>query len=136
MIQIYKNLETKWFRLPQQLRFLLVGGFNTVLAYVLFMLFVAILQIPYQLSLIIQYILTVNISIFTMRYYVFRSHGSIGKEYFKAWNTYLSMLIFNYVFLYFFIDIFNINVLFSQAVYVIISTIITFCLHKYYSFRQ
>ena len=136
MIQIYKNLETKWFSFPQQLRFLLVGGFNTVLAYILFILFIAALRIPYQIGLIIQYILTVNISIFTMRYYVFRSHGSIGKEYVKAWNTYLSMLIFNYVFLYFFIDIFNINVLFSQAVYVIISTIITFCLHKYYSFRQ
>ena len=136
MIQIYKNLETKWFSFPQQLRFLLVGGFNTVWAYILFILFIAVLRIPYQIGLIIQYILTVNISIFTMRYYVFRSHGSIGKEYFKAWNTYLSMLIFNYVFLYFFIDIFNINVLFSQAVYVIISTIITFCLHKYYSFRQ
>ena len=136
MIQIYKNLETKWFSFPQQLRFLLVGGFNTVWAYILFILFIAVLRIPYQIGLIIQYILTVNISIFTMRYYVFRSHGSLKKEYLKAWNTYLSMLIFNYVFLYFLIEIFNINVLFSQAVYVIISTIITFCLHKYYSFRQ
>ena len=136
MKDFYSQTRKLWFHLPQKIRFLLVGGFNTVLAYVLFILFIAALRIPYQIGLIIQYILTVNISIFTMRYYVFRSHGSLKKEYLKAWNTYLSMLIFNYVFLYFLIDIFNINVLFSQAVYVIISTIITFCLHKYYSFRQ
>lgn len=136
MIRFYKDIETQWFTLPQQLRFLLVGGFNTFLSYVLFILFVAVLQISYQLSLIIQYILTVNLSIFSMRYYVFRSQRPLGKEYFKAWNTYLSMLIFNYVFLYFCIDILNVNVLLSQTIYVIISTIITFCLHKHYSFRQ
>ena len=136
MIQIYKNLKNKWFALPQRLRFFFFFGFNTILAYILFTLFVIGLQIPYKLSLIITYILTVNLSIFSMRYYVFCSQGSLGKEYIKAWNSYLAVLIFNYVFLYFLIDILNINILLSQAVYIIISTIITFCLHKYYSFRQ
>lgn len=64
MIKLYRQIENRWFGLPQKIRFLLVGGFNTFLAYLLFVLFVAILQIPYRLSLIIQYILTVNISIF------------------------------------------------------------------------
>lgn len=76
MIKLYRQIENRWFGLPQKIRFLLVGGFNTFLAYLLFVLFVAILQIPYRLSLIIQYILTVNISIFSMRYYVFRSAGN------------------------------------------------------------
>lgn len=64
MIKLYRQIENRWFGLSQKIRFLLVGGFNTFLAYLLFVLFVAILQIPYRLSLIIQYVLTVNISIF------------------------------------------------------------------------
>ena len=58
MIKLYRQIENRWFGLSQKIRFLLVGGFNTFLAYLLFVLFVAILQIPYRLSLIIQYILT------------------------------------------------------------------------------
>ena len=83
MIKLYRKIENRWFGLPQKIRFLLVGGFNTFLAYLLFVLFVAILQIPYRLSLIIQYVLTVNISIFSMRYYVFRSGGNLKDEYFR-----------------------------------------------------
>ena len=32
-IKLYLWAENIWFKLPQKLRFLLVGGFNTVLAY-------------------------------------------------------------------------------------------------------
>ena len=94
MIKLYRQIENRWFGLSQKIRFLLVGGFNTFLAYLLFVLFVAILQIPYRLRLIIQYVLTVNISIFSMRYYVFRSGGNLKDEYFRAWGVYLLMLCF------------------------------------------
>ena len=128
MIKLYRQIETRWFGLPQKIRFLLVGGFNTFLAYLLFVLFVAILQIPYRLSLIIQYILTVNISIFSMRYYVFRSAGNPKDEYFRAWGVYLFMLGFNYVA--------GIDAVISQGIYIVVSTIVIFLLHKNYSFRN
>ena len=47
MIKLYRKIENRWFGLPQKIRFLLVGGFNTFLAYLLFVLFVAILQIRF-----------------------------------------------------------------------------------------
>jgi gtrA-like protein len=136
MIKLYRQIENRWFGLSQKIRFLLVGGFNTFLAYLLFVLFVAILQIPYRLSLIIQYILTVNISIFSMRYYVFRSAGNPKDEYFRAWGVYLFMLGFNYAALFLLIDIAGINAVISQGIYIVVSTIVIFLLHKNYSFRN
>lgn len=136
MINFYRQIENRWFKLPQQIRFLLVGGCNTVLAYLLFIIFVTIMQIPYRLSLIIQYVLTVNISIFSMRYYVFRSRKHLRTEYFRAWRVYLLLLGLNYAFLFLLIDIADINTLISQGIYIVVSTIITFLLHKNYSFRN
>ena len=41
MIKLYRKIENRWFGLPQKIRFLLVGGFNTFLAYLLFVLFIS-----------------------------------------------------------------------------------------------
>ena len=136
MIKHYRHIENHWFKLPQKIRFLLVGGFNTTLAYLLFILFVKGLNIPYKISLITQYIITINISIFSMRYYVFCSQKTLKTEYIRAWATYLFMLCFNYAVLFILIDISGFNVVLSQGIYTIVSTIITFLLHKNFSFRN
>lgn len=136
MIKIYRYIETVWFQINKKIRFLLVGGFNTLLSYLLFILFIEFFKIPYQISLIIQYLITVNISIVTMRYYVFQSLGKAGFEYFKAWGVYLLMLGFNYVFLLCLIDLMGMNVILSQGIYIIISTIITYLLHQNITFKS
>ena len=136
MIKLYRQIENRWFGLPQKIRFLLVGGFNTMLAYLLFILFVEGIKIPYKISLIIQYILTVNISIFSMRHYVFRSAKNLKDEYFRAWGVYLFMLGFNYAVLFLLIDVGGLNVILSQGIYIIVSTVITFLLHQNFSCRS
>lgn len=107
MKNLYFLIENYWFKLPQQLRFVLLGGFNTLLSYLIFVFLIKIATFSYQFSLIAQYLITVNISIFSMRYYVFRSTHSLKTEYSKAWSVYLLMLAFNYLFLYITIDRFR-----------------------------
>lgn len=136
MKNLYFLIENYWFKLPQQLRFVLLGGFNTLLSYLIFVFLIKIAAFSYQFSLIAQYLITVNISIFSMRYYVFRSTHSLKTEYSKAWSVYLLMLALNYLFLYITIDRFQLNILLSQAVYTILSTAITYILHRFYSFRK
>jgi putative flippase GtrA len=88
LIKLYFWVENIWFRFPEKIRFLLVGGFNTVLAYSLLnaldWLFGRINEayalgaspeVVANIALIIQYIITINISVVTMRYYVFHSTG-------------------------------------------------------------
>ena len=141
--QIYYYLERIWFQWPQKLRFLFVGGFNTVFAYLLLnLLNIFFLRLfsenseafSANLALFLQYMISINVSVITMRYYVFRSHGKMLKEWLKAWSVYLFIYLINAPVLTFFIINLNWSVWLAQGVYLIFSTILTFILHKYYSF--
>ena len=135
LFELYFKIEKFWFdKVPEKLRFLLVGGFNTVFAYAVYALLV--LFIPYWLALPVQYFITINVSVATMRYYVFRSQGNILKEFAKAWSVYLSLLVFNMVGLWVLIDILEVNKFLAQALYLCFSTILTYLLHKYFSFNK
>lgn len=136
IINLYKKIENIWFKIPEKLRFLLVGGFNTVFAYAIFAALYELVGLHYNVALTIQYFITVNFSFITMRYYVFRSHGIWKHEYVKAVSVYVAMYFFNAFALNFFVRILGIYPLLGQALYLIISTILTFVLHKYFSFKQ
>lgn len=149
LLKIYFWAESIWFELPEKLRFLLVGGFNTVLAYgilnALDWLF-GYLNIQYQwnfspelianAALLVQYVITINISVATMRYYVFQSNGSWQKEFAKAWSVYIFLYLINAPIMTFLMVVFSLKTWAAQAIYLTFSTICTFLLHKYFSFRQ
>ena len=132
---LYKKIENWWFSFNQKIRFLLVGGFNTVFAYGVFALLLFI-GVPYLPALVIQYIITVNVSVLTMRYYVFRSEGDFLTEYFKACSVYVVMFVFNSVFLSFLVEICKMSELWGQALYLTVSTVLTYLFHKNFSFRR
>lgn len=136
MIELYKKIEQIWFKINQKIRFLLVGGFNTVFAYGVFVGLYQLAGLNYNLALIMQYFITVNVSIFTMRYYVFQSHGNLKAEYVKAGSVYVGMYFFNAFALNFFVIVLNLGPVIGQALYLVVSTIITYILHKYFSFRN
>ena len=134
MPQWYKKIEDIWFKLPQKLRFLLVGGFNTLFCYGLFVLMVALNGISYKAALVVVYIISTNVSIFTQRYYVFHSFGNFKTEYIKAWGVYISVMLINYVAMYLMVDVWAINESIAQAIYTILITIFTYVAHRYFSF--
>lgn len=149
LLKLYCWAEGIWFKLPEKLRFLLVGGFNTVLAYgvlnALDWLF-GYLNEMYQwgyapevvanAALLVQYVITINISVATMRYYVFQSHGSWQKEFAKAWSVYVVLYLINAPIMTFLMVVFSLKTWAAQGIYLIFSTICTFLLHKYFSFRK
>ena len=144
-IKPYLWSENIWFKFPQKLRFLLVGGFNTVFAYAVFFalywLFITLNIWDFDkivisnVALVVQYFITINLSFVTMRYYVFQSHENQKKELLKAWSVYVGLLFINAPVISFLIWL-GIHPLLAQALYLTFSTIITFLLHKYYSFRK
>lgn len=136
MKDIYSKAEKRWFDLPQKIRFLLTGGFNTVISYLLFLLLFEGCRINYNPALIIQYIISINLSILTMRYFVFESRGNFMREYFKAWGAYLLIFLFNLLWLNITDIFFKIYPAASQMVYIILATIITYLAHKHFSFRK
>ena len=143
--KLYFWAENIWFKLPQKLRFLLVGGFNTLFAYCLFSaLYWLFTTFNYwefdkifisNCALFLQYCITINLSFITMRYYVFQSHGNWKTELLKAWSVYIMLYLINAPTISFLIWL-GIHPLVAQALYLIFSTVTTFILHKYYSFRS
>ncbi|MBO5997906.1 MAG: GtrA family protein [Alphaproteobacteria bacterium] len=141
--KLYLWAEKIWFKIPEKTRFVLVGGFNTVFAYLLLNVLNYLFgeYLPYDkkiianIALIIQYAITVNLSFVTMRYYVFQSHGRWQKEYVRALQVYFFIYATNApiisTLMYFGWPLWS-----AQAVYLIFATITTFLLHKYYSFKN
>ena len=137
LFELYFKIENLWFKMvPEKLRFLLVGGFNTVFAYAVYAFLLVVLRLPYLLALVIQYFITVNVSIATMRYYVFRSKGDVIKEFLKAWSVYICLFFANTFGLAFLVEVCKINELWAQGIYLTFSTIVTYILHKYFSFKK
>ena len=108
LIKLYLWAENIWFKLPQKLRFLLVGGFNTVFAYsilaLIYWLFASINAnselgfsqvIVANAALFVQYVISINVSFLTMRYYVFHSRENWKREFIKAWSVYLFLYLIN-----------------------------------------
>ena len=145
IFKLYFWAENIWFRLPQKLRFLLVGGFNTVLSYGIFSALYWLFDkfnlynldkiVISDIALVVQYFITINVSFITMRYYVFQSHGNWKTELLKSWSVYISLLLINAPTISILIWL-GLHPLAAQAVYLTFSTITTFFLHKYYSFRK
>lgn len=152
IVRLYKKAELIWFKLNQKIRFLLVGGFNTATAFIIYYIFLYISSGREQLSLLLMNLININISIATMRYYVFEGTGSFWKEYTKAFSSYIVLYFINMGLLAFFVRVIrlqeslsadnillqipNLNKAVAQICCVIIITCITFFVHKYFSFKK
>jgi len=135
--KIYFYFEKLWFSwVPEKMRFLLVGGFNTVASYLLFLGFYYLFNEAYGAALVAQYLISVNLSILTMRYYVFRSRGNLGAEYTKGLPVYIFMIIINYPWLYVFDKVFGVSAPIAQPIFIVTSAVGTYLLLKYFSFRK
>ena len=152
IVKAYKYIEDIWFKQNEKLRFLLVGGFNTATSFIIYYIFLYLTSGREQLSLFLMNLININISITTMRYYVFRSTGNFLKEYSKAFSSYIVLYFVNMGLLAFFVrvvhiaerlpqnsfllDIPNLNKAVAQICCICIITLMTFFVHKYFSFRK
>lgn len=136
-IKCYKWIEDFWFRVfPEKVRYLLVGGFNTVFALGLYWGLFYLLWEKENLALVCQYIISINVSVLTMRYYVFRSKGNFKAEYLKGVSVYLFVWGANVIGLNFLVQVCKMYPPYAQTLYSAIAMILTYVLHKYFSFRE
>lgn len=128
--------------LPKPFRFLMVGGFNTLFGFGLFTLLIFLLgHEKYQLALTGQYLLGSLVSFFTQKFFVFKKPSdSMGpnkkwlKEYGKAIITWCIAYMFNSLLLKIFIEILTLPTLISQAISIVIVSILTYQLLYRFAF--
>lgn len=119
----------------EQFRFLLVGGVNTVVGYALFVAF-ELLFGQYLLSLYLSYAVAVPLAFFLHRRFTFRVSGTVVADFTRFVGVYLVSLAVNTVVLPALVELLHLPPLVAQAVSVVVTTVISYVGHKWFSFRR
>ncbi len=123
------------FKIPRQIRFLIAGGFNTFLAYLIYVLFCKILGVAaYQIALVLSWSISSVISFSIQKYFVFQSGGSWINEYLKCCMSWLFSYLINSALLEFFVKSLNLNIYPAQIFATGITAMFTYCCLKKYVF--
>ena len=125
-----KNLLNK-----QEIRFLFVGGLNTIVGYGIYAILVYF-QLNYLLANTISTLLGVAHSYLWNRFFTFKSKEKAGKELIKFISVYLLSYILGSFTLFFFKSILNISPYFAGLINLIFTTLISWFGHKNFSFRK
>lgn len=137
ILKLYDATFGLWVKLPETVRYLLVGGFNTLFYYLAFVLFVSFLGEKHaQGSLFVAFIVASFNSYFTMRTYVFLSTGKWRKEYGKCLGTWTVGYFLNAGLLALLMKKMDFDPYLGEFVAIMITTVVTYFLLKYFAFRK
>lgn len=121
----------------QKIRYLIIGGWNTVFGYGVFAVLYFYLSdsIHYLVILSLSYIISITNAYIGYKLFVFRTKGNILKEYFRFYVVYGVSFFINLAILPLLVEILAINIYVAQAMVTIITIIGSYVLHKNFSFR-
>lgn len=125
-----------FFQFPEKIRFILVGGFNTVFGFAMFTLLHILLSsiLHYLITLIISNFIATLVAFLMLKFFVFQTQGNYLKEFIRCYITYLTILILNALLLYVSVDYLNYPIVLTQFCITIVLVIISYLGHKYFSF--
>ena len=152
--RVASRLRTLWDLHGDKLRYLIVGGWNTLFGYLLFLLLLALIGQPLHslqgssvplLSWIgagyyvtvswIGWVAAVPQSTLTMKYLVFRSRGHVLTQVAKAYLVYIPSQVGGSVVLWFVVQVLGIRPEFGALVTLGVTTVASYLGHKYFTFK-
>ncbi len=122
----------------ERTRFIIIGGINTVVAYGLFVAFEAAFGGRYLLSLLLSYLVATMLAFVLHRRFTFAVTGraSLVADFLRFESVYVVMLSANAVLLPVLVELAGWSSLAAQAAIIIVTTIISYLGHKFFSFRR
>ncbi len=119
----------------QRVRFLVIGGFNTVFGYLVFLVLLLLIgEDRYVLIGLISHLLSATISFGLNRTFVFGSRSLISADYFRFQLVYAVTLAFYLALLALLVEVLRWPVLLSQAICLPFIAIASYLGHKNFSF--
>jgi putative flippase GtrA len=118
----------------EQVRFLLVGGVNTLVGYGFFALFLTFAG--YLVSLYLSYAVAVSVAFVLHRRFTFRVSGNVVVDFVRFVGVYVISLAVNTVVLPLLVEVAGLHPLGAQAIALLITTLISYVGHKWFSFRR
>lgn len=122
----------------QFIRYVLAGGVNTVFAFTAFVVLQAILpgERSYLAALCLAHVLSVIEAFILARLFVFKVRGPVVRDFLRFWSIYLTAFVANLVALPVLVEILNFPVLPAQAAFLAASAVVTYLLHRSFSFHR
>jgi len=118
----------------EQVRFLIVGGINTAVGYGFFALF--LLFSGYLASLYLSYAVAVSVAFVLHRRFTFRVSGNVAVDFVRFVGVYVISLAINTAVLPLLVEAVGLHALVAQAIALVITTVISYVGHKWFSFRR
>tara|TARA_Y100000590_G_C15042059_1_gene759243 strand:- start:163 stop:576 length:414 start_codon:yes stop_codon:yes gene_type:complete len=137
MKQIILNIFKKDIQL--KFRFLIIGGINTVFGF-----FLGVINYKYFYNFlgavllgILNSIIAITFSFFMFKFFVFKTRVQLWfNEYLKSYVVYAFKIIVGIFVLWISLEIFNLNIYFSQANSMLATIFVTYNGHKNYTFKN
>ncbi len=136
LIELYLKLFHIWMRFPEKLRYLLVGGYNTVVSYALYALFLYMSGNRYpQLALFASFLVSSVNSYWTQKIYVFGTKGNWKREYVRCLFSWGISYLMNMCLLQGFLWL-GLNPYVAQFIALALVTINSYLMLKYIAFQN
>lgn len=123
----------------KEIRFLIVGGVNTLVGlsvYPILYLTLKKFEIGYIQVLIISQIICITFSYFSNKYLVFKTKGNIKREYSKFFAFYGFYFLLNLIFLPIMVEVLNSNPMIAQAIFSIAIIVSSYFWHNAITFKS
>lgn len=130
-----RTTKAIWSR-SEKIRFLLVGGYNTVFGYLTFAGAYWLLheQVHYVGLAVAAHFVAVSNSFLTQRHLVFRSTGSWSEEFLRFHVSYLAMLPVGIGLLAFFYEVAGLPMLLAQGAALLVGVVLSYVISRYFTF--
>lgn len=130
------SIYNKWCKISDKIRFLLIGGINAAISYIIFAVALYILgDKHYQACVILQWVLSSVFSYFNQKFFVFCTKGNYLNEYLKCCSTWAVSYCLNVVILELLVRFVIKNVYLSQFISIFLVSVVTYVLFKYFAFK-
>lgn len=127
----------KWLKIPDFVRFLIIGCLNAGISYIIYAIAVFILgETHYQLCVALQWILSSFISYLNQKFFVFCTRGKYIEEYLKCCTTWAISYLLNVIILEIFVRFIIQNVYIAQFISLFLVSISTYVLFKFFAFKK
>jgi putative flippase GtrA len=122
----------------ERVRFVLVGGFNTVFGYAVFVALETLAHIPYLASLYGSYAIATMIAFVLHRRVTYRRSGTgrVLVDFVRFQGVYVVSLVINTIALPLLVELAHWKPTVAQAVIVVITSTVSYFGHKFFSFRR
>jgi putative flippase GtrA len=123
---------------PEQIRFLIVGGLNTFVGFGTFALFQFLSNgaLHEVIVLLLAHTAASNSAFILQRKVVFRVSGRVLLDYIRFQSVYVVPLGINAIALPVLVRVGDVNVYLAQFLLTVVSALISYVGHKYFSFKR